>query len=111
MKFTSAQPLSCVQLFVTPWIVACQAPLSMEFPRQKHSSVAISFSRETSPPGVRSYITCVGRQILYYCASIIYILTLTLTLTPNPNPNPNPNPKYWTWTKHLRSNNCYYCEE
>ena len=24
-----------VQLFVTPWIVACQAPLSMEFSRQQ----------------------------------------------------------------------------
>ena len=27
--------LSRVQLFVTPWTVACQAPLSMEFSRQK----------------------------------------------------------------------------
>ena len=26
--------LSHVQLFVTPWTVACQAPLSMEFSRQ-----------------------------------------------------------------------------
>ena len=26
---------SCVQLFVTPWTVACQAPLSMGFPRQE----------------------------------------------------------------------------
>ena len=28
--------LSCVQLFVTPRKVACQASLSMEFPRQEH---------------------------------------------------------------------------
>ena len=27
---------SCVQLFVTLWTVACQAPLSMGFSRQKH---------------------------------------------------------------------------
>ena len=27
--------LSCVQLFVTPWTVACQAPLSMESSRQE----------------------------------------------------------------------------
>ena len=26
----------CVQLFVTPWTVACQAPLSMEFSRQEY---------------------------------------------------------------------------
>ena len=28
--------LSCVQLFVTPWTVAHQAPLSMEFSRQEY---------------------------------------------------------------------------
>ena len=31
-------PLSRVQLFVTPWTVAQQAPLSMEFPRQEYWS-------------------------------------------------------------------------
>ena len=30
--------LSHVQLFVTPWPVACQAPLSMGFPRKEHQS-------------------------------------------------------------------------
>ena len=30
------QSLSCVQLFVTPWTVAHQAPLSMEFSRQEY---------------------------------------------------------------------------
>ena len=30
-----AKSLSCVQLFVTPWAVAHQTPLSMEFPRQE----------------------------------------------------------------------------
>ena len=30
--------LGCVQLFVTPWIVAHQAPLSMEFSRQAYWS-------------------------------------------------------------------------
>ena len=30
--------LSCVQLFVTLWTVACQAPLSMGFSRQEHWS-------------------------------------------------------------------------
>ena len=31
--------LSCVQLFATAWTVACQAPLSMEFPRQYWSGL------------------------------------------------------------------------
>ena len=33
-----SQSLSCVQLFVTPWTVACQAPLAMGFSRQEHES-------------------------------------------------------------------------
>ena len=33
---SSAQLLSCVQLSATPWTVACQALLSMEFSRQKY---------------------------------------------------------------------------
>ena len=31
-------PLSHVQLFETPWTLACQAPLSMGFSRQEHWS-------------------------------------------------------------------------
>ena len=33
-----AQLLNCIQLFVTLWTVACQAPLSMEFSRQEYWS-------------------------------------------------------------------------
>ena len=33
-----AQSLSCVQLFTTPWTVAHQSPLSMEFSKQKYES-------------------------------------------------------------------------
>ena len=35
-EFGSVQPLSRVQLFVTPWTAACQAPLSMGFSRQEY---------------------------------------------------------------------------
>ena len=34
----AVQLLSCVQIFVTPWIVAHQASLSMGFPRQEYWS-------------------------------------------------------------------------
>ena len=30
--------LRCIPLFVTPWTVACQAPLSMGFSRQEYCS-------------------------------------------------------------------------
>ena len=36
--YASAQSLSRVQFFVTPWTVAHQVPQSMEFSRQEHWS-------------------------------------------------------------------------
>ena len=38
LELHSMLELSCVQLFVIPWTVAHQAPLSMEFPRQEYWS-------------------------------------------------------------------------
>ena len=38
MKLSEVKSLSCVQLFATPWTVAQQAPLSMEFFRQEYWS-------------------------------------------------------------------------
>ena len=35
MRVCELSRFSCVQLFVTPWIVAGQAPLSMGFSRQE----------------------------------------------------------------------------
>ena len=37
-EVTSSYLLSCVRLFVTPWTVALQSPLSMEFSRQDYWS-------------------------------------------------------------------------
>ena len=33
--FAVVELLSCVRLFATPWTVACEAPLSMGFPRHE----------------------------------------------------------------------------
>ena len=38
MKWSEVKSLSRVQLFATPWTVACQAPLSMGFSRQEYWS-------------------------------------------------------------------------
>ena len=49
-----AQSLSCVLLFVTPWTVACQAPLSMEFSRQEYWSGLLFPSPGDLPhPGIK----------------------------------------------------------
>ena len=62
--------VSLVRLFVTPWTVACQASLSMEFSRQKNWSRLpfhnpVDFSDWTHVSGT----FCIGRWILYYYAT------------------------------------------
>ena len=64
------QLLSCIELFVTPWPVACQAPLFMGFPKARILEwVAISSFRGYSQPRNRTGISCIDRQILYHCAT------------------------------------------
>ena len=48
------QLLSHVQLFVTPWAVAHQAPLSMEFSRQEYwSGLPFPFPGDLPDPGIK----------------------------------------------------------
>ena len=63
------QSLSHVWFFATPWSVACQAPLSMGFPRQECWSELLSFSRGFSWPRDWTHISCIGRWILYHLAT------------------------------------------
>ena len=49
-----AQLLCHVQLFVTPWTTACQAPLSMGFPRQEHwSGLPFPSPGDLPDPGIK----------------------------------------------------------
>ena len=53
--------LSHIRLFATPWTVACQAPLSMEFSKQEYWSGLPCLPPGDLPnPGLPHY-----RQILY----------------------------------------------
>ena len=48
-----AQPLNHVQLYVIPWTVAPQTPLSMEFSRQEYwSRLPFSTPGDLSNPGI-----------------------------------------------------------
>ena len=63
---------SHVWLFVTPWTVGHQAPLSMKFSKQEYWWVAISYSRGSSWPRDQTYVSClscIGRQIPYHCTT------------------------------------------
>ena len=66
--------LSRVQLFETPWTVAYQAPLSMEFSRQEW--VAISFSRGSSPPRDRTRVSLIAGRHFTICATREAMLTV-----------------------------------
>ena len=56
-----------------PWTVACQAPLSMELSRQENWSAlpfpAPGLSSQPRDQTYVSYISCIGRQILYHCTT------------------------------------------
>ena len=52
-QYTHAQLPSPVWVFVTPWTVACQAPLSMGFPRQEYwSGLPFPSLGDLSNPGI-----------------------------------------------------------
>ena len=61
---------SHVQLFVTLWTIAYQSSLSMRFSRQRILEwIAMPSSGGSSQPGdwtCVSYVSCVGRQVLYH---------------------------------------------
>ena len=63
-----AQMLSHVQLFVTPWTVALQAPLSMEFSRQEDwSGLPFPPPGDLSNPGIEPASSALtGRFFIYH---------------------------------------------
>ena len=57
---------SCLTLFMSPWTVAHQAPLSMGFFLAKILEwVAISFSRSSWTRN-QTHVSCIGKRILYH---------------------------------------------
>ena len=67
-----AESLSCVRIFATPWTVARQALLSMEFSRQEDwNGLPFPTPRGSSQPRDQTHISCIsiiGRLILDHCA-------------------------------------------
>ena len=59
-----AQLLSCVRLFMTPWTVARQAPLSVEFSRQKYwSELPFPSPGYLPDPGIRRFLYLLHWQV------------------------------------------------
>ena len=60
---------SYVRLFVILWTVACQAPLSMGFPRQEYwRRLPCPPSGDLPNPGIKlpSFVSCLNTQVLYH---------------------------------------------
>ena len=56
-----AESLSCVQLFVTPWTVACQVPLFMGILQVRILEwIAMPFSRGSSQPRDQTQVSCIA---------------------------------------------------
>ena len=77
--------LSCVWFFATPWTIAHQAPLSMEFSRQGHWS-GLPFPSPGDLPDPWIELSYIGRQVLYclsyqrnpyMCIYYIYICNIS----------------------------------
>ena len=60
-----AQSLSRVQLFMTPWTVAHQAPLPTDFPG-KNTGVGHALLQGSFPTQESNLRLLLGRQILYH---------------------------------------------
>ena len=59
-------------LTVTPWTVAHQAPLSLEFPRQEYwSGLPFPPSGDLPNPGSNPHLVCLlhWQVVLYHCAA------------------------------------------
>ena len=86
--------LSCIWFFGTPWAVAIQAPVSMEFSRQEILEwVTIPFSRGSSPPRDQtcvSFISCIGHLHNLGISYMYTYIPSLMSLPPIPTPHPTP---------------------
>ena len=83
------QSLSCVRLFVSPWTIACQAPLSMEFFRQEYWS-GWSEVKWKLLSRVRLF------AILWTIQSMGFSRPEYWSGLPSPSPGGSSQPKDWT---------------
>ena len=77
--YVSVQLLSHVQQFATPWTVASQALLSMEFPRQEHwSGLPFPTTGDLPNPRIKpaSPALQAGSLPLHHLGSLMYVAPL-----------------------------------
>jgi len=75
--FQMCYSLSRVQLFVTPWTVALQAPLFMEFSRQEYT---IRFSKGSSQPKDWTQVSCIAGRFFIIWVTREALISNSLSL-------------------------------
>ena len=73
---------SCIQLFVALWTVVCQAPLSMGSPLPYWSGLPCPPLGDLPDSGCVSYISCIGRWVLYHLKMKVKVTQSCPTLWP-----------------------------
>ena len=80
--FQRAKSLSCVQLFATPWSVACQAPLLMGFSRHEYWSM--SSSKGSYQPRDLAQVSCApALASWFFTTSAAWEAPFSVTFFPN----------------------------
>ena len=80
--FQRARSLSCVQLFATPWSVACQAPLLMGFSRHEYWSM--SSSKGSYQPRDLAQVSCAPALASgFFTTSAAWEAPFSVTFFPN----------------------------
>ena len=104
VSFSSVQSLSCVQLFVTPWIAACQASLSITNSRRLLKLVSIE-----------SVMGRISRKSPLLLLLLSHFSRVRLCATPSlgfsrqehwsglPFPSPMYKSKKWKWSRSVMS--------
>ena len=90
------------RLFVTPWTVAHQAPVSMKFSKQEYWS-GLPSSRGSSLPRdwtCVSYVSCIGRQVLYHEGHLGRPYKVDMTNQFSENSQPISVIHQWYWAQY-----------
>ena len=70
---SAATVLIHIKLFITPWTIVCQAPLSMEFSREEYwSGLPFSAPRDLPDPGIQPTFLvslALAGRFFYHCAT------------------------------------------